>query len=125
MRVLSARVEENAEALVRGVALAVSETVVRTTPVKTGRAKANWLPSLDGLRSETVEPQDKSGAAALQEARQVIAAYKLGQTIHITNNLPYIRALNDGRSVQARPAGFVERAIQAGVQAVAEKKLLE
>ncbi len=54
-----------------------------------------------------------SAAETINQARAVLATKKPGQKIYITNNLPYIRRLNDGYSKQA-PAGFVERAVLIG-----------
>ena len=45
-----------------------------------------------------------------------LASYRLeGGNIFISNNVPYILALNDGTSRQS-PAGFVQNAIQKAVR---------
>lgn len=92
------------EKRVRAVAIKLDEELALTTPVKTGRARANWLPSLNTPETRTVEPNQKPGITP------VLAAYKIDDTVLISNNLPYIQRLNDGSSKQA-PAGFVESAI--------------
>lgn len=93
------------EKRVRAVALTVDSTLAVTTPVDTGRARANWLPSLNVPDFRNVEPNGK------QSIDPVLSSYKIDDTIFITNNLPYIQRLNEGYSQQA-PAGFVEAAIQ-------------
>lgn len=124
IRRLAQRLEAGVEQRVRRTALAIDQAVVLGTPVDVGRARSNWQVTLDapaeGTRDAFVPGEGgATGAAnaraAIAEGQQVIASYRIGQnrTIHITNNLPYIQALNDGSSAQA-PAGFVEEAVQAG-----------
>lgn len=99
------------EKKVRAVALIVDSELAITTPIDTGRARANWLPSLNTPDTRKVEPGQKADINA------AINAYKIADTILISNNLPYIRRLNDGYSKQA-PAGFVDAAIAKGARAV-------
>lgn len=87
----------------RKVALAVQADVAFNTPVDTGRARSNWLPSIGTPRRDTIE--DRGGSPEID-----FNGYKLGETIFISNNLPYIGALNNGSSKQS-PAGFVDDAI--------------
>lgn len=96
---------------VRTAALVVDAELAVTTPVDTGRARANWLPSLNVPSSKTVEPGGK------EEINTALNSFKIGDTVFITNNLPYIRRLNEGYSKQA-PAGFVDSAILKAVRAV-------
>ena len=109
-RAYQKKVVENLERTVRAVALVVDQRLVDSTPVDSGRAQNNWLPSLDVARRDSVEPGQR------QRVETVFASYDIDKTILITNNLPYIRRLNEGSSRQA-PAGFVEAAIQVGVNA--------
>lgn len=121
MRVTGALVADNAAALVRRVAVTVDSELVFSTPVDTGRARSNWQVELNQPASGTAEPVAASAAVAAAEAK--IATAKPGDTIHITNNLPYIGRLNDGWSAQA-PAGFVETAVLAGARRARGAKLL-
>jgi hypothetical protein len=128
------RVAQNADRLIRKVALAVDQAVVHATPVDTGRARSNWIAQLGSPSSEIREPYapgDGLGAseaanaqAATDQALSAIAQYRSGQEIHITNNLPYIQKLNDGHSAQA-PENFVEQAIQAGINAIPGTRIVE
>lgn len=126
MNKLGQTVEDNATLLVRRAALATDAAVVLATPVDTGRARSNWQASLNapatGTREAYVEGSSGSSAganaqAAIDQGKTVIGATKNGDAVHLTNNLPYIGRLNEGHSAQA-PAGFVEEAIQVGLQAV-------
>ena len=101
----------NLEKTVRAVALVVDAELAVATPVDTGRARANWNPSLNVPDTTVREPNQKRSLVP------VAAAFKLTDTILISNNLPYIRRLNEGSSKQA-PAGFVDLAIAKGKRAV-------
>jgi hypothetical protein len=76
------------------------------TPVDTGRARGNWFPSI-GRPSTAYDPDAKDkvnpGGFVPQTFPPYIKAW-------ITNNVPYIEALNNGHSAQA-PANFVELAV--------------
>jgi len=123
----------NAPLIVRTAALAIDQAVVLATPVDSGRARANWLVSVDGPAQKTIPPYapGKGGStgganaqAAIQQGQAAVAGYKFNsKAIHITNNLPYIGRLNEGWSAQA-PAKFVEQAIEAGIRAVSRMRLL-
>jgi hypothetical protein len=123
MGAIAVVVEGNVEKAMRKAALAIDSAVVSATPVDTGRARSNWLPNFDAPASGTVAATSAAGATALVAGK--VASFDLtkNKSIHITNNLPYIRKLNEGSSSQA-PAGFVRRAIFAGVGAIKSIKLL-
>lgn len=97
------------------MAFASFQAVVVGTPVDTGRARGNWIPAIGKPPTRPVPTLDKSGTAGLGNAKTLFARYDLGDgKIFIVNNLPYIQRLNEGHSQQA-PAGFVQRAVLAGV----------
>lgn len=123
MERLSLKIEGNVEKGLRKAALKIDGELVGTTPVDTGRARSNWLPAFDKPASGTVKAMS-AGAATARTAGKV-ASFDLDKNvaIHLTNNLPYIAALDRGTS-QQQPAGFVRRAIFAGVNAVKSIKLL-
>ena len=128
------RVEKNISITMRRVALAVDQAVVLATPVDEGRARANWVVGIDDPNRALVDDfpmgeEGSSGAAAaadsIARAAAVIAQYGVdSREIYISNNLPYIKRLNEGWSAQA-PAGFVEEAAQAAAKAVLGSRLLE
>lgn len=88
------------------------------TPVDTGHARSNWIPSIgapatDVVTSEDAGPHDAGVAAVL--------AFKLGQgALYESNNAPYITALDLGHSHQA-PAGFVESAVDRASATVQQR----
>jgi hypothetical protein len=92
------------------------------TPVDTGWARANWLPSVGepmiveaGLRS----PEPGQVAARADEGQQGLnnlLAWRLEEgPIFDTNNVPYIGVLNAGHSSQS-PPGFVQNALEQAVK---------
>lgn len=122
---VAGRVPERADVMTRRVLLACAATVVLRTPVDTGRARANWQAQV-GQPAQGTLPEPSSPAqgpaAALARAQAVAAAYRGEKSLHLTNNLPYISALNRGSSSQA-PANFVQAAIAAALQAIRAARL--
>lgn len=132
---LSVQVENNAEQAVKDCAKAVTRTVINATPVDSGRARSNWTAELDqafsrlfpahvpGVKGSTGEA---NAEAAINQANEVIERFDINgnRSVHISNSLPYIGALNDGHSRQA-PAGFVEEAVMDGLATVRGVKILK
>lgn len=90
------------------LALDIDSRLVLATPVKDGRARSNWLASIESPRRDQVEI--RSAEETIAEAVGVVDKAPQFPLIYITNNLPYIQRLNEGSSKQA-PAAFVETAI--------------
>lgn len=88
------------------------------TPVKTGHARANWVPSI--AQPFTGEAKD-ADQGAHDAGVGAVLSYRLGQgNLWIANNAPYIRRLNDGWSEQAG-VGFIERAIDLALRVVEKR----
>ncbi len=86
------------------------------TPVDTGHARANWVPSVGDPFGAEVDG-DASHDAGVAD----VLGYKLDAgAAWLSNNVPYILALNDGWSSQ-RPAGFVEVCIAESLQAANDR----
>lgn len=102
----------------------IDQTLVVSTPVDTGAARSNWIPSLGFPSDSIVSP--RGIADAIGEARTVQATYEredpdqAARPIYITNNLKYVPRLNQGWSRQA-PAGFVQRAVAVGLSVLQGK----
>ena len=92
----------------RALILKVSSRVVLRTPVDTGRARANWQATLSAPASGIVDSEDKTGESALAAVRSESEKTRSDddRSFFLTNNLPYIEALENGHSQQA-PAGMV------------------
>lgn len=104
-RAYQKKVVQLTEAVVRKTALGIDAEIVAQTPVDTGRARSNWLPSINTPRNDTVEIGQKP------EMVSVAAGYKLDDTIFIANNLPYIERLNNGWSGQQPTPSWVEATV--------------
>ncbi len=117
------------EANIRRLSLEVHGELVKApteggTPVDTGWARANWVPTIgsprtepDGTRPRSGEKTSAGGAAQSGLAR-VATSYRLRQgPVFISNNVPYITVLNDrGTSVVA--PNFVQAAITRAISSV-------
>jgi hypothetical protein len=76
-----------------------------------GRFKNNWNCSVVGINLQTGAPIDASGAGAVDRAKAALAKWEPGQTIYITNSMPYAYRLEyEGWSRQA-PAGMVRTTV--------------
>lgn len=85
-------------------------------------AKSNWTAAL-GSTPDLAMRQPRSENETIDEARAVIRAAKADGEVTIANGVDYVAKLNAGSSFQA-PAGFVEKAVSAGIRSLAGKKLL-
>lgn len=90
------------------------ENIVISTPVDTGRARANWSISIDEPNSATTDETDW-GLNLFEEAKKIENLVENDRNIYLSNNLPYINRLNDGWSAQA-PKEFVEIATLQAVK---------
>ena len=112
----------------RKVALELFKRVIYKTPVDTGRARANWQVTIGAIADGTLEVDDKSGGATMSKATAASAGFKAGDIIYLTNNLPYIRRLEEGgypdgpKTVggfsRKAPAGMVALTVQEFAQVV-------
>jgi hypothetical protein len=116
--------------LTKYVAYKTLEYLVEVTPVDTSKAESNWRIALGGTSwGATPIPayvlgsggssREASARAALAAGKAALKGAVAGKPIAVINVVPYIERLNAGSSTQA-PAGFVERAVLVGKQAVKE-----
>jgi len=110
--------------LVKEVSINSVANLIETTPVDTGWARANWLPSIGspvespaGTR-ETVTTSNQDGGLA-----EIASSYTLDRgNIFISNNVPYILSLNMGTSTQA-PPGFVQISIARAIASAVRRRV--
>jgi HK97 gp10 family phage protein len=132
---IAVQVEGNVEKAVKDCAGAVARSVISNTPVDTGRARSNWTAQMDAafnglfparVPGEKGSTGEANAAAAVEAAEKVIETFDIEKNaeVHITNNLPYIGALNDGHSKQA-PADFVRLAVMDGLATVRGAKVVD
>lgn len=101
------RAEDSGDKIVQTVCADLFSRVILDTPVDTGRARGNWVPAI-GAPSNSVDNNkfDGSGQSTVSAAVSVSRSAKMGDTIHLTNNLPYIKKLENGYSKKS-PRGMV------------------
>ena len=105
----------------RQICMSIYRDVILGTPVDTGRARNNWDLSMSTPSSSYDPNAGEAGAKrGTMSGRSGIkftsadAKLKLNEkrltTVHITNNTPYIEALEEGHSPQNK--GFADRAMR-------------
>lgn len=123
-RRVSALLKKSLEHEIKRIALDITDGLIEATPVDTGWAMANWIPSIGtpfegpvGAREAFDTGEQEVGQAAVAAQYQLVDG-----PVFITNYVPYIEALNAGSSPRA-PAGFVEAVIDRAVDA-ANRRIL-
>ena len=84
--------EEKAEKVFRGTSLAMFSSIVKRTPVDTGRLKGNWQAEIN-----TIPQGDKESSNPVSDANQNIGGARLKDDIYLVNNLPYAETIENGR----------------------------
>jgi len=96
------------ERIRRAVVIELFGSVIKDTPVLTGRLRGNWQTS---LRSPiTGELPLRSDGAAIGEVMTAASAAKGDDAIYLRNNLPYASRIEfDGWSHEKAPAGMMRK----------------
>lgn len=105
MAALTEKLRRRLDKLAQGLFLEADRRIVMRTPVRTGRARGNWMLSEGAPAGTTRETLDPTGAAAIAEGVAYARGIRIGGTYFIVNSLPYIYALEHGSSKQA-PQGM-------------------
>jgi len=117
------KVEKAAGKIFRGSALEIFKTVIKRTPVDTGRLKGNWQVGINTKPSGETGVDDKSGGKTANTGGAIIGKAKIGNVIYLVNNMDYVLHVENGTDKQ-RPVGMVKLTIQewdATVKAKAKK----
>lgn len=91
---------------VKKISMELLKKLVDKSPVRTGRFRANWFPSVGAPSGETTEETDKDGDLSLRRLEDALQGLTTGEKVYISNNLDYALMLEYGWSGQA-PAGMV------------------
>ncbi len=122
LKKLCAKAGDNAEEVVRKVAIELQNGMIEKSPVGNpdlwkgkappgyvgGQFRANWQCGVGSINSVVSDPV---GTDSIGKTRVKLEAWKPGQTIYLTNSLPYANRLEYGYSGQA-PAGMVRLSVQ-------------
>ncbi|WP_444941248.1 hypothetical protein [Microbulbifer sp. ZKSA004] len=95
-----------ADRVYRATNIELFNSVIRDTPVDTGRARGNWQTTVGTPAQSSSLRLDRSGTESQAEVIQNVRG--LDKVNYLINNLPYIQPLEYGHSKQA-PAGMVRR----------------
>ena len=117
----------------RAIALELFGSIIKDTPVDTGRARGNWQTSIGSPQTDQLFDPDPDDATA--ELASAVYNFVGDKTIYLANNLPYAwkleyggygtgpgatnKTTRDGYSVQA-PYGMV-RKNTARIQSIIRK----
>lgn len=118
--IFAKKAQDRAQQTVRNTAKGMLTEIVMASPVGDpelwksppppgyigGQFRGNWQVSINATHSGIVDNIDPAGTSTIAAGRSVIVTARLGDTILITNNLPYARRIEYGWSRQA-PAGVV------------------
>lgn len=97
------------DTVLRRSVLEMTRDIVRKTPVDTGHARSNWFWGVYQVTS-TDSAMSKNGAPSIARSNDFARSLRAGGVVYLTNNLPYIMALEFGSSQQA-PAGMVRTTV--------------
>lgn len=113
---LLAQAGANVQTVVRKAALELQGMMIERSPVDTGRFKGNWQAGVGVANRATA---DVANSDALGRTAATLQGWKTGQTIFLTNSMPYALRLENGWSQQA-PSGMVRLAVQNYSAAIAK-----
>jgi len=100
------KVEKATLYVFRGTALDLFSTIIRRTPVRTGRLRGNWQTEINSVASG--ELASTSGAASLRKAKTKTGKAEINDSIIMVNNLPYAQTIEDGDYSKQAPQGMVK-----------------
>lgn len=103
----------------REVVIEIGTSVIRLSPVDTGRFKGNWQFTVGAPSNQSIDTFDKAGHEAIATLVAEVSKLEVGQVAYIVNNLVYGVPLEYGHSDQA-PAGMVQITLARFQQIVEE-----
>ncbi len=119
---LAAFAEQTKEAIddvFREVVIEIGTSVIRLSPVDTGRFKGNWQFTVGAPSNQSVDTFDRAGHETIAALVAEVSRLEAGQVAYIVNNLVYGVPLEYGHSDQA-PAGMVQITLARFQQIVEE-----
>ena len=126
-------IEPNVWRIMVVMANAMGASVIRSTPVDTGRARSNWRVGIGQAPGKVIAPYSPGHKLGIGETANADAAIaKIKSTlanprrkphnIYLKNNVHYIGKLNRGHSSQA-PSQYVQKAVRAGIMSLHGTKI--
>ena len=87
---------ENVDRTMRGVSIKLFSAVIKSSPVDSGRFRANWQASGISAKLGQVEMFDKSGAKTTADVIEYIRTASTADNFTLSNNLPYSEDIEYG-----------------------------
>lgn len=112
----AAQAKDAIDASLREVIIELGGSLIRMSPVDTGRFRGNWQFSIAAPAGGTLDTIDPTGTETTARIVGESIEFRAGTTAFIVNNLPYAIPLEYGHSDQA-PGGMV-RITQARFQQI-------
>ena len=97
-----------ADTVTRKIILDIDASLVKRSPVDTGRFKGNWQMGINNKPSGTLDVFDGTGSTTLALHASQVNGSTIGNKYYMVNNLDYAQALEDGYSQRQAPQGMVE-----------------
>lgn len=97
----------NVNTVTKKVVLDVMRSVIRKSPVDTGRFKGNWQYGTNDMPTGVTDIHDEGGQGTIAHITGQIPPQAAGKLHWIVNNLPYSIELEHGHSSQCPPNGMV------------------
>ena len=102
----SVKAMATSEAKVKKAFIGLSTDIIMDTPVLSGRLRNNWMVSVNQGSNQTTNETSNQAIGRVSAVK-----FKLGDTLYLTNNLPYAKRIEfDNWSAKA-PAGMVRKNI--------------
>ena len=101
------RTHSNVDLVTRKIVFDIMRSVVRKSPVDTGRFKGNWQYGTGEIPTGVTDIHDESGRGTEVHMMGQVPQEASGKLHYIVNNLPYSIALENGHSSQCPPNGMV------------------
>jgi hypothetical protein len=101
------RSHSNVDTVTRKIVFDIMRSVVRKSPVDTGRFKGNWQYGNGEMPTRVTAIHDVDGRGTEVHMMGQVPQEASGKLHYIVNNLPYSIALENGHSPQCPPNGMV------------------
>ncbi len=99
--------EKKMEVVVKKSAIGLFSDIIKDTPVLQGRLRANWQLGINKLINTSLIAKDKSGRKTIANIKSDINVFELGDTITLSNNLPYAQRIEFEGWSKKSPSGMV------------------
>lgn len=106
--------ENRIDDVLQTIAIKVGESVVRLSPIDTGRFRGNWQMSIDSTATSSLLRYDLNGQATIDAIASVANSFTAGQVAYIQNHVLYGNDLEygtyNGPTAKVTDEGFSRQA---------------